>query len=553
MPFCAPDKARVAVGAAALAIIAALALPALALAATVEVREEAGAEGRAVLEFVGGAGPDEVTFTAPGTKTAGFLEVEVTDESGLTAKSPRCSSDSAKAATCLLRRPQPGVWSTTMRILLGAGANKLEAGKFTGPETTEVETEINAGGGADEITTGDTADTIDPGDGKDLVSSGNGNDRVLATESPDAADLYVLGGGFDQVSYARRSDPVSLNGITAGAAGENDELVEVEAVVGGAGNDTLEASGTIRTLDGGPGEDTLTGSQEGDALYGGLGNDALTGNAGEDVLVGGEGDDSMSGGEGDDRLEEIVQEEEAEHLWIVGLTGAQSGGADSADGGEGNDQLELGPGNDHGEGGGGIDLIFGGAEDDELDGGFGDDGIAGEAGADRLLGGGGFDEILAGRLFEPKFVTVQPVDSWRDEVDCGPNFDVAVVNRWDSVRACEETRLVPMVELRRVRRYPRAGLARLAVRLVGPGRLSTIGKNVKPLARGVKAAAPERRTAVMVPLIPRGRARATLRRRGYLTVRFGISFQQPGGLRRTEPLAVTLVWHHRAKPKPVRK
>lgn len=532
MPAIAPSRARAAILAALPVVLTVLAVPASAGAATVEVRETPTS---AVLELQGDAGNDDVTIEAPGNGTPGFIEVKVQDTAGLTG----CTGGTTK--TCLLHRPQPGAFTTTIRILLGEGENSLDALAFTGAEATEISTEVSAGGGKDEVTTGATPDTVDPGAGGDEVRTNSNNDRVLATPQPDADDTYPLGGGFDQVSYRPRSAPVRLVGTTAGATGEDDLLGEVEEVLGGAGSDALETSPTIRSLDGGPGEDVLTGGEAEDTLFGGTGNDVLLGNGGVDILEGGEGDDTMSGNEGEDRIDEDRQEAEADHLWAVGLAPGQSGGNDVVDGGEGNDQIDLGPGRDRGSAGGGIDLVFGGADDDELDGGLGDDGIAGEGGADTLFGGSGFDSVLAGHLSEPRFEAVQPIDSWRDTVDCGPNFDVAVANRWDSVTSCEQVRSVPILELRRVKRNARRGTARLGIAIVGPGKLSTIGGGVKALTRGVGVAAPEKRSAVWIPISLRGRAQKTLKRHGRITVRFGLRFQQPGGIPRTEPVEVTLV------------
>jgi hypothetical protein len=536
----ATSRARAAISAALLFLLTLLALPALAAAATVEVRENANS---AVLELQGDGTNDNVTIEAPGNGTPGFIEVKIKDTAGLTG----CSGAATK--TCLLRRPQPGVFATTIRILLGGGENSLEAVAFTGTETTEIATEVSAGTGEDKITTAATPDTVEPGAGEDEVRTNSNNDRVLATPEPDANDLYLLGGGFDQVSYRPRTAPVVLSGDSAGAGGEHDNLAETEEVLGGAGNDALATSPTIRSLDGGPGDDALTGGEEADTLFGGTGNDALLGNNAEDILEGGEGDDTMSGNGGDDRIQEDRQEAEADHLWAVGLAPGQTGGNDVADGGEGNDQLGLGPGQDRGAGGGGIDLIFGGAEDDELDGDLGDDGIAGEGGADTLFGGPGFDEILAGHLSEPRFEAVQPIDSWRDTIDCGPNFDVAVANGWDSVTGCESVRSVPVLELRRVKRNTRRGTARLGIAMVGPGKLSTMGGSVKSLTRSVATAPPERRSAVSIPISLRGHALGTLKRHGRVTVRFGLRFKQPGGIPRTEPMEVTLV----LRPKAARK
>lgn len=551
MPSSYSPRARAAIPAALLVLLALLAVPALASAASVKV---ASAGNRTTLEFTGGAGEDRLVIGPPGTATPGALEVVLTDETASLTAGAGCTGGGGAGtpATCKVPPPSAGVSATSLDIDLGAGADRLEALAFTGPAVTEVGLEVSGGEGNDKIETGATPDTVDPGPGADQVETNSNNDRVLAGAAPSGDDSYDLGPGFDQVSYMRRSSGVVLAGNVVSGGAEDDVLEEVEAVVGSPTDDSLETSTTIHTLDGGPGNDLLSGGEENDTLFGGLGDDTLAGNGGEDILEGGEGNDAMSGGPGDDRIDEDRQEAEAEHTWVVGLAPGQTGGDDTADGGEGNDQIDLGPGRDHAEGGGGIDLIFGGPEDDELNGGPGDDGIAGEGGSDVLNGGPGFDEILAGHLFEPRFEAVQPVDTWRDTIDCGPNFDVAVANRWDSLTGCEEVRTVPILEVRRVKRNVRQGTARLAIALVGPGTLSTLGGSVKAVSRNVAAPAPEKRSAVMVPITLRGPALRTLKRHGHVTVRFGLVLTPPIGFRRTEPVKVTLSLHP-AKKKGARK
>jgi hypothetical protein len=72
----------------------------------------------------------------------------------------------------------------------------------------------------------------------------------------------------------------------------------------------------------------------------------------------------------------------------------------------------------------GADWISGGAGNDYLDGGSGADTIFGGPGHDTILGRGGRDVIFAR-------------DGQRDYIDCGTEYDIAVVDRFDHVRNCE--------------------------------------------------------------------------------------------------------------------
>lgn len=77
----------------------------------------------------------------------------------------------------------------------------------------------------------------------------------------------------------------------------------------------------------------------------------------------------------------------------------------------------------YGRGGG--DSLFGRAGDDLLVGGAGNDSINGGRGRDTILGGPGSDRILA-------------ADGYADKIDCGPGWDVAIVDALDTVAAnCE--------------------------------------------------------------------------------------------------------------------
>ena len=540
---------RAGIATAALAAVFAIALPSLAAAATVEVREQT-AESRATLEFRGDAGGNQVTVAIVNpTEISDFYEVQLVDSvDGIEAGS-HCSGSKVPEAkvTCQLHRPTAG-WSTSVVAALGAGNNSLDARQFTVAGSELIRTQVSGGAGEDQILTGNTYDLIEPGLGKDEVRSGDGNDGVLAAATPDGNDVFDLGDGFDQVSYARRADPVTSDGISAGAAGERDQLSGVEALIGGSGADSLVGSETTRTLDGGPGDDLLTGGEEANSLYGGLGNDTLSGNGGVDALVGGDGDDTLNGGDGDDNIKEYLQENEANHPWVATTTKTPSSGNDSADGGAGSDLIELGPGADKGLGGPGVDLMRGGPENDDLDGGDGEDGVAGEGGSDKLFGGNGFDEILAGRIQEPRFDSVLPVDPSHDAVDCGPNQDVVLLNRWDSQKGCEHVRLIRIVEPRTIKRNVKRGTARLNVGVVGPGTIASAGAGLDKFAHQVKTAKTDKRTAIVVPIVPRGNAKRVLAQRGRVTIRFWLRYRQPGAIGRSEPFAVTVVGPKPPKP-----
>ena len=131
--------------------------------------------------------------------------------------------------------------------------------------------------------------------GDDVVFGGDGMTTVDMGLAKDGADR-VVAGGFTEVSYAKRTNPirvgVDLEGANDGETGEGDELVGVHTVIGGEGDDTLFAAsrpGGI-SLDGGPGNDTVTGTGQRDRLTGGLDRDTLIGRDSSDTLIADDGD-----------------------------------------------------------------------------------------------------------------------------------------------------------------------------------------------------------------------------------------------------------------------
>ncbi|MBI5103661.1 MAG: calcium-binding protein, partial [Solirubrobacterales bacterium] len=113
------------------------------------------------------------------------------------------------------------------------------------------------------------------------------------------------------------------------------------------------------------------------------------------------GDDRLDGGPAPDRL-------------------AGAAGTDRLTGGSGADRLR-------GDGGG--DTVEGGAGNDDLGGGAGDDLLVGGEGGDVLRGGAGDDRIDASERGSGKKGDTVP--GTRDEVDCGPGQDVAVLDAAD--------------------------------------------------------------------------------------------------------------------------
>jgi len=104
----------------------------------------------------------------------------------------------------------------------------------------------------------------------------------------------------------------------------NDNLTNVENLIGTNLNDTLIGNAEDNNLSGDLGNDSLSGGAGGDHLNGGAGNDTLVGGEGDDTLIGGIGSDVINGGAGDDNIIQIGE-------WIQ----------ETLDGAEGRDRVDY--------------------------------------------------------------------------------------------------------------------------------------------------------------------------------------------------------------------
>jgi len=305
-------------------------------------------------------------------------------------------------------------------ILASPGADVIDGG--LGDDV------LSGRGGADGIVGGAGDDVIDGGDGADTLEGGDDVDLLDGAGGPDT----LRGGpGADTVTYWSRtaSVRVALDGRAEdGEAGEADDVADdVEAVLGGSGDDVLATGDAGATLAGGAGADSLSGGAGGDVLRGEAGEDRIDGGAGDDLLDGGDGADALVAGDGDDVLE----------------------------GGEAGDGLAGEAGADILRGGDGADVLFGDGRDpgappaaptgpapatDEGPASDADDVLDGGAGPDRLEGGSGLDEHSAGAgddTVDAREPDGTAPDAPGELVACGEGADASGLDAADTSTDCE--------------------------------------------------------------------------------------------------------------------
>lgn len=222
----------------------------------------------------------------------------VTDTSGATAGTG-CTQLGTTTVSCA----DTGVKS--VGIYGGGGSDTLTIASV-GPPAND--NEVLGFRGDDAITTPATKDSLYGGDGNDTMDGGLGPDLISGSRGTDTAS-YANRGPSEPIFVSvtiDTGDPDSIVTTPDGAPGENDS-VEAENVIGGAGNDifigasndgggVIQTNGDANTYTGGAGNDRLVGGLGADLLLGGTGNDRLLGGASKDKMDGGAGKDRCVGG-----------------------------------------------------------------------------------------------------------------------------------------------------------------------------------------------------------------------------------------------------------------
>jgi Ca2+-binding RTX toxin-like protein len=315
-------------------------------------------------------GAPHLTFTGAGGEANHVLVMNafdgyrLIDHGAAIAAGPGCSIVNSAEVFCELSAFEAFEEPATVEVLAGDMNDFVSVSTlFPYDETT-----IDGGDGADVLEFSSDCDFdfaqcqahLHGGPGSDTL---RGQAGIISLDGGAGGD--TMEGSSAEVDYTMRVNPVTATGdglANDGEAGENDNILTVEFVLGGAAGDTFTNIDAI----GGAGRDTfISTSVFGSFSVGGAGNDTFIGGVGEDDFFGGRGADTLTG----------------------------AGGIDDLEGGRGADTIRGGAGRDFLVGSKGADVLVGGAgREFEMSGGGGNDTLrARDGNQERVNGGAGSD------------------------------------------------------------------------------------------------------------------------------------------------------------------
>lgn len=242
----------------------------------------------------------------------------------------------------------------------------------------------------------------------------------LVTATGDMLADRVAGDFKSAVDGTAGNDNMNIGSGYADAQGDQITTGN-DYIIGGDGNDTINADAGNDTVLAGAGNDIIDDWNGNDLVYAGSGNDQVDLSVGNDTIFMEDGDDtirvwdntganSLFGGNGNDLLDFTNWQSSSGTTVTVGPTGSGSfshfsgsttgsfTGFETISGTAFNDTINAATSTValslNGEGGN--DQITGGSANDTIDGGAGNDGAFGGGGNDSLSGGDGDDTLLGG-------------------------------------------------------------------------------------------------------------------------------------------------------------
>ncbi|HEX2827746.1 MAG TPA: calcium-binding protein, partial [Burkholderiales bacterium] len=292
------------------------------------ITEAAARPANDTLVLTGGIRPEDVVLVAGG-RLAGWIDVTLRGSSD--AISFAAGNDLASPVIEQIAFDSGVVWSAVdLRAHFLSTPATADSESISGTPFGDV---INALGGNDSISAGAGDDLVDGGPGNDtiwdepgkdtyLFNVGSGQDTIRTNVADADVETVKFGAAItpsalrlSQVSWDSRALLVAIagaadtltierffpnaeftfafaDGTTWNAAAISSRTTfALRSPTGTPLDDTLNGSGDIDNIFGGPGNDRLFGGAEMDSLFGDSGNDVLDGGAGRDFHNGGSGND----------------------------------------------------------------------------------------------------------------------------------------------------------------------------------------------------------------------------------------------------------------------
>ena len=343
--------------------------------------------------MIGGAGADTIHGAGGADTLDGGAGNDIVDYRGTEA-----SIEGGTGSDTLVLIASGGITAVDLGVASGADqtlGDTVAVADFENIDASVLATGVVMTGSAagNALTGGSGDDTIHGAGGADVIHAGGGNDTVdyWATEAT------LDGGSGTNTLVLKAATTVDLaagdqttGDVTNVTAFQN---VDASALSQGAG---LTGTASVNALTGGAGDDTIDGAGGADLIAGGAGDDRITYHGSEAALGGGSGNDTLvlavAGGittvnlgvaSGTDQtVGDGVTVADFENVDASVLSGAQaitligSGSANTIVGGAGNDTIH---------GAGGSDAILAGAGNDTVDYWGTESSIDGGAGTNRLV------------------------------------------------------------------------------------------------------------------------------------------------------------------------
>ncbi|MBB5722843.1 Ca2+-binding RTX toxin-like protein [Loktanella ponticola] len=252
---------------------------------------------------------------------------------------------------------------------------------------------VYGGAGADTIFAGQGDDALYGGDDKDtfFVGDSDGTDRISGGEGGTDFDTVDFAGvsGSSGVTVTYSGDEAATYQV--GSTGSNGKFNEIEAIVGTANADKIDA--TLDTagvsVNTGAGNDVIIGGSGDDTIDAGTGNDTigLNNNFGDDTINGG----ADTGNADVDVLDASQMTQDVTLNLSTPESGTISNGTDTATFSE-IEEFVLGAGADSVTGSSGDDIVDLGTGADTINAGAGNDQI--DLGSNSAGNPDGFDDVV---------------------------------------------------------------------------------------------------------------------------------------------------------------